>query len=162
MAGIQNAPIQQAPIQQAPAEWLVTIRRYLGVTLIANLIWEIVQLPLYTLWTTGTVRQQAFAIVHCTIGDAMIAALCLILALLVFAEPTWPTTSAVRVFSATLAIGIGYTIYSEWINTSVRGNWAYSPWMPIIPLLGTGLSPLLQWLVVPILAHRISLKRPRK
>ena len=52
--------------------------------------------------------------------------------------------------AATLAIGVGYTVYSEWQNTTVRKNWAYSELMSALPMLGTGLSPLLQWLFVPM------------
>nr|MDQ6881210.1 hypothetical protein [Pseudomonadota bacterium] len=28
-------------------------------------------------------------------------------------------------------------------------HWSYSVLMPVVPLLGVGLSPLLQWIVVP-------------
>ena len=48
-----------------------------------------------------------------------------------------------------LVLGVGYTIYSEWMNVNVRGNWAYAPAMPTLPGIGTGLFPLLQWIVVP-------------
>ena len=67
-------------------------------------------------------------------------------------RPTWPGTGALRVHAVSLAVGVGYTIYSEWLNVSVRGSWAYSELMPTIPFLGTGLAPLLQWLVIPTLA----------
>ena len=36
--------------------WLSAIRRYLIATLIGHVVWEIVQLPLYTLWRTGSAR----------------------------------------------------------------------------------------------------------
>jgi hypothetical protein len=139
--------------------WLQTVRRYLGVSIAANFVWEVLQLPLFTLWTTGTVRQQAFAVFHCTIGDVMIAALSLLAALSLVAQPSWPSSSVARVFWTSLILGLGYTIYSEWLNTSVRGSWAYSEWMPTLPFVGTGLSPLMQWLIVPTLAHGIALRR---
>jgi len=47
------------------------------------------------------------------------------------------------------ALGAAYTVYSEWLNTGVRMAWAYSELMPVVPGIGTGLSPLLQWLVLP-------------
>lgn len=53
------------------ADWPQSLRRYLCVSIVANLVWEILQLPLYTLWATGTRREQAFAVLHCTIGDAI-------------------------------------------------------------------------------------------
>ena len=52
----------------------------------------------------------------------------------------------------TLLLGVGYTIYSEWVNVSVRASWAYSELMPIVPVIGTGLAPLLQWFVIPTVA----------
>ena len=146
--------------KQGPqASWIEVMRRYLGVSIAANVVWEILQLPLFTLWTTGTVRQQAFAVFHCTIGDAMITGLSLLLALAVFAHATWPRASVARVYLASLAIGAGYTIYSEWLNINVRGSWAYSDLMPVIPVIGTGLAPLLQWVVVPTLALWVALGR---
>ena len=49
----------------------------------------------------------------------------------------------------TLGTGVAYTIFSEWLNIVVRQSWAYSEAMPVVPLIGVGLSPLLQWLVIP-------------
>ena len=76
--------------QDNPPDWPKALRLYLGVSLAAHVVWEILQLPLYTLWSTGTLRLQAFAVVHCTLGDAMIAGLSLLLALAAFARATWP------------------------------------------------------------------------
>ena len=135
-----------------PGDWPHALRRYFGVSLVAHLGWEILQLPLNTLWSTGTLRQQAFAVVHCTLGDAMIAGLALLLALALFARATWPRARIARVYWASLAFGVGYTIYSEWLNINVRGSWVYADLMPVVPLIGTGLAPLLQWFVVPTLA----------
>ena len=47
-----------------------------------------------------------------------------------------------------VALGWVYTAISEHVNT-VRGAWRYSDLMPIVPGVNVGLSPLLQWLVVP-------------
>jgi hypothetical protein len=142
-----------------PSEWPRAVRLYLGVSLVAHLVWEILQLPLYTLWSTGTLRQQALAVVHCTLGDAMIAGLSLLLALAVFARATWPRAGVGRVFMACLAFGVGYTIFSEWLNINVRGSWAYSDLMPVLPMIGTGLAPLLQWFVIPTLALWVAIGR---
>ena len=47
-------------------------------------------------------------------------------------------------------------MFSEWLNVVVRQTWAYSDLMPIVPVIGTGLSPLLQWMAVPLLALHIA------
>jgi hypothetical protein len=50
-----------------------------------------------------------------------------------------------------IALGLAYTIFSEWLNVSVVKSWTYSDLMPLIPPLGTGLTPILQWIIVPLL-----------
>ena len=50
-----------------------------------------------------------------------------------------------------IAIGIGLTIGFEYYYTEVSERWNYSDLMPLVPPFGTGLSPLLQWIVIPLL-----------
>lgn len=140
-------------------DWLRVLRRYLVATLVGHVVWEIGQLPLYTLWTEGTLGQQVFAILHCTIGDIMIAGLALLLALALVGRATWPDKGALRVYVASLMLGVGYTIFSEWLNVNVRQSWTYSDLMPVVPIIGTGLAPLLQWVVVPTVVFAIALCR---
>ncbi len=130
--------------------WRKALAVYLAGSAGLHLIWEIVQLPLYTIWRTGTHFEIAFAVIHCTAGDVIIAAASLVAAIVLFGNRTWPPRRWLPVFVATLVFGITITIYFEWLNTTVRKTWAYSDLMPTVPMLGTGLSPLLQWVVVPI------------
>jgi hypothetical protein len=106
--------------------WLGGLRTYLGFTIAFHLIWEAAQLPLYTIWRMGTPREIAFAVIHCTIGDLIIAMLSLVLALICFSGPAWPRERFIQVMVATLVNGIGYTVYSQYLNTTVRKAWAYS------------------------------------
>lgn len=133
-----------------PSEWLIALRSILLASALGHLAWEIVQLPLYTIWFEGTPTEIVFAIAHCTGGDLLITTSALVAALLVFGRD-WPTDRVAyrNVMIAVIVLGVGYTIFSEWLNVNVRGAWAYGPWMPRIPPLGTGLTPLLQWIVVP-------------
>ena len=43
----------------------------IGLAAIGHLFWA-AQLPLYTLWSTGTPRAIGFALIHCTGGDVLI------------------------------------------------------------------------------------------
>ena len=131
-------------------DWLLVVRRYLVLTIAGNLVWETAQMPLYTLWHTGTVREIAQAIIHCTLGDVVIAIVALTAALVVAGSPAWPVERAGPVIAVLVIGGAGYTVYSEYLNTVVRGAWAYTEWMPTVPWLGTGLSPLAQWLIIPV------------
>ena len=139
------------------SRWLKALRTYLGSMALGNFSWESLQLPLYTIWTTGTVREQAFAVFHCTLGDILIALSTLVLALMVVGDEGWPHARFRRVAGATLLFGLSYTFFSEWLNVVVRASWAYSDRMPIVPIgsLRIGLSPLLQWLIVPAAAFAI-------
>ena len=139
--------------------WLSVLRRYLAASAALHLAWEAVQLPFYTIWSDQSWQQQTFAVVHCTVGDVMIAGFSLLVALVVMARPDWPRTAMRRVWLLTLFVGFIYTLYSEWLNTSIRGSWAYSELMPTVPFLGTGLAPALQWLVVPTIALWFALRR---
>lgn len=138
----------------APARlaWLTALRWYVAISAGINLLWEVCQMPLYTVWHTSGWRQIAYAIAHCTVGDVMIAVLALTVALLLVGDLHWPAVSFTVVGGATIVAGFAYTIFSEWLNVVLRQSWAYAPAMPVLPPLGTGLSPMLQWLIVPSIA----------
>jgi hypothetical protein len=49
---------------------------YICFIALANFAWEMLYLPLYTIWATGTLGEQAFAVAHCTSGEILIALAC--------------------------------------------------------------------------------------
>ena len=112
-------------------------------------LWEAAHLSFYTIWTDGTIRDNAVAVLNCTMGDLLIALVVLTAALVVAGHPGWPIRRWTPVAALTLAIGVAYTVYSEHLNVDVRRSWTYSDLMPRLALLGTGLSPIVQWIVVP-------------
>jgi len=132
--------------------WLSLLRHYLLAIAAGNLIWEFAQLPLYTIWRTGTPGEIVFAAVHCTGGDILIAGAALIGTLVVVGGKDWPVHRYRTVAVTAIAAGVAYTILSEWVNVEVRGSWSYSEWMPRVPPLGSGMAPLAQWLIVPSVA----------
>ncbi len=141
----------------ADNNWIEATRRYLLVSLLGHSTWEVLQLPLYTIWTTGTVREQIFAVAHCTAGDVLIAAGCLLVAWLVSGRPSWPRVAFVRVAATAIVLGVIYTAFSEWLNVAVRGAWAYSSLMPVLHFgnLSIGLSPVMQWIVIPAISFLV-------
>jgi hypothetical protein len=121
---------------------------YLSAATALHLVWETAQLPLYTIWSTGTRLEILFAVIHCTAGDLLITASALSLAAPVARIGRWPFFGNRMALTAIL-LGLGYTVFSEWLNTQIRQSWSYTEAMPLLPPLGTGLTPFLQWLVVP-------------
>ena len=142
----------------ASCNWLRGLRIYLASIATMNFAGESLQLPLYTIWNTGTAREQAFAVVHCTLGDVLIALSALILALFIAGDVTWPAGRFWQVVFLALPFGVAYTVFSEWRNVTAHSAWAYSDWMPVMSAFGlrVGLSPLLQWIVVPVAAFKIT------
>lgn len=136
----------------ASTNWLATLRKYFFAIAIGSLVWEFAHLPLYTLWQTGTSEEIVFAALHCTGGDILIAASTLLAALIFLGPRQWPGSGSNRVIITTVLLGLGYTAFSEWLNVEVRGSWAYAAEMPVLPVVGTGISPLLQWFIVPSVA----------
>ena len=128
--------------------WHSAIRHYLLAIAGLNLLWEVAQLPLYTIWRTGSAQEIFVAVLHCTAGDAVIAISALILALMLFGTGDWPNQRHRPVSVFAVLFGLIYTIYSERINIT-SGAWSYSDLMPIIPWLDVGLTPILQWIVIP-------------
>jgi hypothetical protein len=122
--------------------------RYAAVTAPLFALWEVAQLPLYTIWWTEGLAANLAAAAHCTAGDALLAFATVFVGLLV-ALRTAPETVLKVAFIATLTAGVAATIVIEFVSTQWLGRWAYSAWMPIEPLLGTGVSPILQWLLIP-------------
>ena len=141
------------------AEWLFVLRRYIAFSAIGHLIWETAHIPLYTIWTEGSWSEIAFAIVHCTGGDLLIAMSTLLLSLFVVSAPAWPEARAGRVLLLAVVFGVSYTVFSEWLNIVIRAAWAYRDIMPVVPVLDAGLTPLLQWMIVPSLAYWAAIGR---
>lgn len=125
------------------ASWLVC-------SLALNLAWEVGQLPLYTLYRDSSRADIAYAIAHCTAGDLLISSAIYACVAALCRSWRWPAIFQVPGTAAFIAAGVAYTVFSEWLNVYVRGSWAYTEWMP--QLFGIGLSPLLQWVVVPAAA----------
>ena len=92
-------------------------------------MWEAAQLPLYTIWWTGTWGEILFAVIHCTAGDALITGAALVLAILAARVHGWPLFGGRMVLAAVL-LGLGYTVFSEWLNVRIRQSWSYTEAMP--------------------------------
>jgi len=113
-----------------------------------NGVWEFLHSPLYTDHTRG-LWYVIWTRLHCTVGDLMILLASFWISSLLSRTRFWmhtPKPLAVGVF---FAIGLSYTTFSEWHNTTVARTWQYADAMPTV--FGIGLSPILQWVVVPII-----------
>ncbi len=112
-----------------------------------NLAWEIAHVRLYTIWAEADRASVAWSLLHCSLGDVVIALAMFALAGLVLWRADWPAS---RPWTGGVIVVIGamaFTAWSEWYNVYRVGSWSYTASMPTI--FGIGLSPLLQWLILP-------------
>lgn len=138
--------------------------RYVPWLALLSLIWEIAQMPLYTLWSEGSPAYIAFAIAHCTAGDVLIGTASLVLALIALREERLERWRWRRISALAVLFGASYTLFSEWMNVTILSSWAYAESMPTVEVAGfeVGLSPLAQWLLVPPLAIYAAAKTARR
>jgi hypothetical protein len=118
-----------------------------ALAFVLNLTWEIAQVRLYTIWAAADGMSVAWALFHCSLGDVVIALAMFALAGMALWCGDWPVS---RPWTGGVIVVIGavaFTAWSEWYNVYRVGNWGYTASMPMI--FGIGLSPLLQWLILP-------------
>ena len=153
--GVGRLPVTRTAVRTwyvDPEARRFILSRYLPVIAVLNLLWEIAQLPLYTLWTKETPAYIAYSVLHCTVGDVLIALGAVLIALIATRAGSLREWRWTRIGIFAVLSGLAYTVFSEWMNTVLRASWAYSEWMPVLSFLPIGLSPILQWLLVPTAA----------
>ena len=136
----------------------VFIRFVLMITILAfllNFSWELMQMPLY--------NSASFTINHITfcalgsVADAIMVLLIYFSLAVIFKNPLWiHPLQGQRIIIVILIGGIGAAL-SEMRHLSL-GNWAYSNLMPLIPIINVGISPVLQFMLLPILTYILSFK----
>lgn len=138
--------------------WRLIALRYLPWFAILNLVWETAHVRLYTLWDEAQPAYIAFSVLHCALGDVLIGGLALLLALSLFYQGELTEWQWRRIILGTTVFGVGYTVFSEWMNVTMLRSWAYGEAMPKISLgeLEIGLTPLAQWLLLPPLALHLA------
>ena len=63
-----------------------------GLAFVLNLVWEIAQVRLYTLWAEADGLTVAWSLFHCTLGDVLIALAVFALAGMVLRQVDWPAS----------------------------------------------------------------------
>jgi hypothetical protein len=141
--------------------WRLIVLGYIPRVAALNLAWEAAHVRLYTLWTEREASYIAFSVLHCTLGDMLIGTAALLLALIAGRERPRTQWRWGRITAVTSLIGVGYTVFSEWMNITLLRSWTYAESMPRLELAGfeLGFTPLAQWLVVPPVALYLA-RRP--
>lgn len=114
-----------------------------------NFVWEIWQAPLFKSMDSLTHFQ---ATLHCTqtaLGDVVILLVAFWVIALVAKSRCWIIHSKTMQVIGFIVIGVIITVVIEAIAVHVLQRWQYATAMPTLPILGTGIVPVLQWLIIP-------------
>ena len=130
-----------------------------ALAFVLSLVWEISHARLYTIWRQADGLRIAWSVFHCSLGDVLIAIATFALAALTLRRVDWPGSRPWAGGAIAVTGAMSFTAWSELHNVYHTGAWSYTSDMPTI--YGVGLSPLLQWLVVPlvlVLAYRAAVR----
>lgn len=114
-----------------------------------NFVWEVWQVPFYRDMPAAPHWQATKVCSLATVGDTAITLMAFWVVVAAARTRAWvlgPSPMQVASFTIT---GIVVTVIAEWVATERLRLWAYADRMPALPLLGTGLLPLLQWMILP-------------
>ena len=123
------------------------------VAFVLNFAWEIIQGPLYKNFTYS-ISHIAFCGLA-SVADTIMVLLTYFVLAIVYKDPLWiKHLNLERTLMLVLVGGIG-AILAEMRFLS-QGDWAYAPSMPILPFVNAGLSPVLQFMLLPVLIYYVT------
>ncbi|MGB3501061.1 MAG: hypothetical protein WBA44_05505 [Mesorhizobium sp.] len=114
-----------------------------------HFVWEFLQVPTYSGMAEMAHWQGIRLCTAATIGDVGFALTAFWAASLAARTRHWIGSRAALPYLVFIASGIALTVGFEFYYTQVTQRWTYSDLMPLVPPFGTGLSPLVQWVVIP-------------
>ena len=117
--------------------------------LLLHFPWEMLQAPL---WVGMANLAHAEGVRVCTIaalGDIAIALAAYWSGSLAARSRLWLLDPPRGAWIAYLLVGLAITIAYEFAATGPLAFWEYSSSQPRLPILGTGLAPVVQWLLLP-------------
>lgn len=119
--------------------------------LLVNFPWEMLQAPLFAGHAEAPHVTVVLSCLQATVGDAVIMLVAHGLASGLAGNRHWLLTPSAADLARFSTTGIIVTAGIEWLAT--RGwwvqAWSYSALMPVVPGLGVGLAPLVQWFILP-------------
>jgi hypothetical protein len=129
------------------------------VAFLLNLAWELIQLPLYKN-AVYNFNHIAFCILA-TIADVLMVLLLYFVFALILKSIFWIQYTKLQRMIIVVLIGGAGAVLSEMRHLSL-GSWAYDDSMPLIPLVNVGISPVLQFMLLPLIIYKLSFTFSKK
>ena len=121
--------------------------------LLLNLPWEIMQAPLFAGMADAPFTDAVQGCARGTAGDAVIMLLAYWTVSAIAGSRHWILDPSNQQLSLLVIIGVVATTAIE--SFAIRGywvhDWTYAPAMPVVPVIGVGITPLIQWTILPLL-----------
>lgn len=114
-----------------------------------NFVWEFWQIGWFADISTASHLEGVKICTRATFGDIGIALIAFWAVSFAERKRSWVSNPTKRNVMSFAFIGVVITILFEWLATNILERWAYADSMPTLPILGTGLLPLIQWVVIP-------------
>ena len=132
-------------------------RRFVITTILLaflfNVAWEILQIPLYK---EGVYTwQHILFCVLASVADVIMVLIIYFGFALIYKNALWIKNLNTKRIILLMLIGSVGAVLAEIRHLSM-GTWSYADAMPLIPVLHVGLSPVLQFMILPILIYRLS------
>jgi hypothetical protein len=116
-----------------------------------NFPWELLQVPMFEKMADAPHWEAVKTCAFATLGDAVITLAAYECVAVVAGTRRWIVEPGKAAIAGFVSIGLSITVVLErlvleglWIT-----HWSYSPSMPLVPGLKVGLTPVLQWLLLP-------------
>lgn len=125
----------------------------LGIGFAVNFVWETSHAPLYQghRYTINSFSITALA----SVADAIMLILLYSIFSLILRDPYWVRRLSVSRILWVMLVGGTGAVVSEVLHIHA-GDWTYAPTMPIIPVANVGISPVLQFMIVPLFVYWVS------
>lgn len=146
-----RAPRGLWPVTEIPPEIPVA-----AVAFFLHFAWEILQAPAFVGMAELPHLAGILACARATLGDVVITLGAFWATALAARSRLWIVSPSAGNLALFLAVGILVTVGLEYHATEIAGRWAYGEVMPVLPLLGTGLLPMLQWIVLPPVVLKVA------
>jgi hypothetical protein len=115
---------------------------------LTHFVWEMLQVPLFVGMAEAPHNSVVWMCIRATGGDVLILLISFWLSSLVRGHRRWLLQGERKPAITLVITALVVTIIMEWLATGQLERWEYANTMPIIPLVGIGLAPLLQWLLL--------------
>lgn len=115
------------------------------VSFIAHFVWEYFHFGLYTDYDHWTGRLPVYVLA--TVGDVLYTLGAFALVAAIKKSYEWISNATVADYLMLVTLGCLIALLVEYKGLALD-RWEYRPEMPLIPLLGVGLSPILQMAIL--------------